>query len=108
MIEDDHDNNSMVSARGHDERSLQDSSMWIKPIASNHHMISSPASTARLSARNLLKIREEQKRLYHRQIELAQKRLQIQDQYQKEEEAATKIQNAFRNYRHRSNIKQQQ
>ncbi len=51
MIEDDHDDNSMISTRGHDERSLQDSSMWIKPTGSNHHMVPSPSSTARLSAR---------------------------------------------------------
>ncbi len=60
------------------------------------------------SFRNLLKIREEQERLYHRQLELARKRQEMEDQYQKEEDAATKIQSAFRNYRHRLNLKQQQ
>ncbi len=55
-----------------------------------------------------MKIREEQQRLYRRQIELARKRQEMEGEYRKQEEAASTIQNAFRNYRHRLNIKQLQ
>ena len=53
-----------------------------------------------LSDRRLAKVREEQERLYLQQEHLARKRRQIEDQQEKEQ-AAVKIQTAFRNYRQR-------
>jgi hypothetical protein len=55
-----------------------------------------------------LKSREEQERLYLRQIELARQRHELENQENKEEDAAIKIQTAFRNYRDRLKAKQQQ
>lgn len=55
-----------------------------------------------------MKVREEQERLYVRQLDLARQRQELEDQREKEEEAATTIQTAFRNYRHRSEVKNQQ
>jgi len=55
-----------------------------------------------------LKSREEQERLYLRQIELARQRHELENQENKEEDAAIKIQTAFRNYRDRHKAKQQQ
>jgi hypothetical protein len=43
-----------------------------------------------------------------RQIELARKRHEIESRYNKEQQAATKIQTAFRHYRHRQDLKQQE
>ena len=55
-----------------------------------------------------MKVREEQERLYIRQLDLARRRQEMEDQHEKEQEAASTIQTAFRNYRHRQEIKQQE
>ncbi len=55
-----------------------------------------------------MKSREEQERLYLRQIELARQRHEIENKENKEEDAAIKIQTAFRNFRDRLKAKQQQ
>jgi len=57
-----------------------------------------------LSIRDLVKVREEQDRLEYRQNELARQRQQIEG----EQRAATVIQNAFRTYRERQHLKQQE
>jgi len=57
-----------------------------------------------LSIRDLVKVREEQDRLEYRQHELARQRQQIEG----EQRAATVIQNAFRTYRERQHLKQQE
>jgi hypothetical protein len=63
-------------------------------------------------SRDLTKLRDEQERLRLRQIELALKRYEIEDkknlENQHKNEAAIKIQSAFRRYRDRSNLKHQQ
>ena len=52
-----------------------------------------------------MKVREEQKRLYIRQLDLARRRQELEDQRDKEDEAAATIQTAFRDYRHRQETK---
>ncbi|CAF0991332.1 unnamed protein product [Adineta ricciae] len=56
--------------------------------------------SSKVSPRRLAKVREEQERLYLQQEHLARKRRQIENQ-QEREQAAVKIQTAFRNYRQR-------
>ncbi|CAF4282045.1 unnamed protein product [Rotaria sp. Silwood2] len=107
--------------------SVMSSQSWIKPMDGpsllhplfnrNHIQQISPVTptfpkrnSTRLSEsniRNLAKLREEQERLYLLQKELARKRHELESQNEKEK-AAIKIQNAFRKYRHRNHIKQQQ
>lgn len=57
--------------------------------------------------RSLTKLRDEQKRLYFNQQELARKRHELEYQYRKEK-AATVIQGAYRRYRSRGNHHGQQ
>ncbi|CAF2520338.1 unnamed protein product [Rotaria sp. Silwood2] len=95
--------------------SVMSSQSWIKPMDGpsllhplfnrNHIQQISPVTPT--FPKNLAKLREEQERLYLLQKELARKRHELESQNEKEK-AAIKIQNAFRKYRHRNHIKQQQ
>ncbi|UJR08247.1 hypothetical protein I4U23_012520 [Adineta vaga] len=65
---------------------------------------SNPNHTAKFtSRRQLSKLQEEQERLYSQQQYLARKRQEMEEE-QNREEAAFKIQTAFRNYRHRQKV----
>ncbi|CAF3557102.1 unnamed protein product [Rotaria sp. Silwood1] len=95
--------------------SIMSSPNWIKPMDEpsllhplfNHNHIQQISSVTPTLSKNSAKLREEQERLYLLQKELARKRHELEDQHKKEK-AAIKIQTAFRNYRHRHHIKQQQ
>ncbi|CAF1009501.1 unnamed protein product [Adineta ricciae] len=80
-----------------DKSLLLDPLPWQKSALNpTNQLIVSP----KVSPRRLVKVREEQERLYLQQEQLARKRRQIEDQ-QEREQAAVKIQAAFRNYRQR-------
>ncbi|CAM4823382.1 unnamed protein product [Rotaria magnacalcarata] len=77
-------------------------------LSHNHHKKQSPTMTLTFS-KNLTKLREEQKRLYLQQQELARKRHELED-HDRKEKAAARIQAAYRGHRmrRRNNAKQQQ
>ncbi|CAF1020209.1 unnamed protein product [Rotaria sordida] len=94
--------------------SLISSQSWIKSIDGpsliyplfNHYQLPRIHTVTRTLSKNLLKLHQEQERLYLYQKQLARKRREIENQHKKEK-AVTIIRTASRTYRYRHYTKQQ-